>query len=115
MSSAEVVAAQAPIHKELLPMPLPSERVCFVNLLPRGFGFLLHDFVRGLLFSYGIQMHDLNPSSVLHITCFVVLCECFLGVHPTWTIWKHIFEVSLLYCDGRPLSTGGSCIDAHEF
>ena len=64
-----------------------------MEFLPRGFGFPIHDFVRGLLFAYGIQIHDLNPNSVLSIASFIVLCECFLGIAPNWNLWKSLFMV----------------------
>ena len=76
---ADQAAVRAP-GKEVLPSPRDGERVCFVEFLPRGFGFPIHDFVRGLLFAYGIQIHDLTPNSVLSIASFIVLCECFLGI-----------------------------------
>jgi hypothetical protein len=41
-----------------------------------------HPFLCGLLFAYGIRLHDLNPNTILHITCFITLCECFLGIEP---------------------------------
>jgi hypothetical protein len=40
--------------------------------------------VRGLLHFYGIQMHHLTPNGVLHIACFITLCEGFLGTRPHW-------------------------------
>ena len=48
-----------------------------------------------------------------HITCFIVLCECFLGIHPHWALWKRIFSVKMhtespLECEkhGPPCTTG---------
>ena len=70
---------RAPSPKEVLPQPRSNERVCFAEFLPRGFSLPLHDFVRGLLFAYGVQIHDLTPNGILHIACFITLCECFLG------------------------------------
>ena len=86
------VAVRAP-GKEVLPSPRDGERVCFVEFLPRGFGFPIHDFVRGLMYAYGIQIHDLTPNSVLSIASFIVLCECFLGISPNWLLWKSPFLV----------------------
>ena len=85
------------LGKMLFPVPLFSpregERVCFVDFLPRGFGFPLHDFVRGLLYAYGIQIHDLTPNSVLSIASFIVLCECLLGISPNWLLcWEYAQE-----------------------
>lgn len=89
---AEEVTVRAP-GKEVIPSPRDGERVCFVEFLPRGFGFPIHDFVRGLLYAYGIQIHDLTPNSILSIASFIVLCECFLGIHPNWLLWKSLFLV----------------------
>ncbi|KAK1685401.1 hypothetical protein QYE76_046249 [Lolium multiflorum] len=36
-------------------------------------------------------MHHLTPNSILHISIFITLCECFLGVAPNWALWKRIF------------------------
>ncbi|KAK1651810.1 hypothetical protein QYE76_069615 [Lolium multiflorum] len=37
------------------------------------------------------RLHHLTPNSVLHISIFITLCECFLGVQPNWALWKRIF------------------------
>jgi hypothetical protein len=52
-----------------------------------------HEFLRGLLFVYGVQLHQLTPNSILHIACFITLCESFLGVDPHWTLWKFLFRL----------------------
>ncbi|KAK1668088.1 hypothetical protein QYE76_056247 [Lolium multiflorum] len=36
----------------------------------------------------GYRLHQLTPNSILHISIFVTLCECFLGSHPHWGLWK---------------------------
>ncbi|KAK1681344.1 hypothetical protein QYE76_042192 [Lolium multiflorum] len=41
--------------------------------------------------SVGLQLHHLTPNSILHVSIFITLCECFLGVHPNWALWKRIF------------------------
>ena len=80
---------------EEVPCPMKNERVVFADHFPRGFSFPLHPFFRALLYVYGIQIHDLPPNAIQHITCFIVLCECFLGIHPHWALWKRIFSVKL--------------------
>jgi hypothetical protein len=67
---------------EIIPRPRAGFRVLFFAFLLRGFSFHPHPFLWGLLFSYGIQLHDLNPNTILHIACFITLCECFLGIEP---------------------------------
>src|ERR1043165_5589172 len=77
---------------ESIPSPGPDERVCFQAFSPRGFALPLHPFVCGLLYSYRLQLHDLTPNRILHIACFITLCEAFLGIYPLWGLWKHLFK-----------------------
>jgi len=55
-----------------------AETVIFKSFVERGLGIPVCDFLRGLLFFGGIQLHHLTPTSVLHISFFVHLCEAFL-------------------------------------
>jgi hypothetical protein len=71
---------------EIIPRPPAGFRVIFLAFLLRGLSLPLHPFLRGLLFAYGIQLHDLNPNTILHIACFITLCECFLGIEPHWAL-----------------------------
>ncbi|KAK1684754.1 hypothetical protein QYE76_045602 [Lolium multiflorum] len=77
--------------EESYPAPPIEYRVSFFDHLIRGLSTPIHDFLRGLLFVYGIQLHQLTPNSILHVTIFITLCECFLGVPPNWALWKRIF------------------------
>jgi hypothetical protein len=91
---------------EIIPRPPAGFWVLFLAFLLRGFSFPPHPFLQGLLFAYGIQLHNLNPNTILHIVCFITLCECFLGIEPHWALWRRIFVIR------RPLhyQTGGfSC------
>ncbi|KAK1691969.1 hypothetical protein QYE76_008666 [Lolium multiflorum] len=76
---------------ESFPTPRIGYRVTFIDHLIRGLSTPIHEFLRGLLFVYGIQLHQLTPNSILHISIFITLCECFLGTHPHWGLWKRIF------------------------
>ncbi|KAK1649070.1 hypothetical protein QYE76_066875 [Lolium multiflorum] len=76
--------------EESYPKPPINYRVSFVDHLIRGLSPPIHEFLRGLLFVYGLQLHHLTPNS-LHISIFITLCECFLGVQPNWALWKRIF------------------------
>jgi hypothetical protein len=69
---------------EATPTPPARFRVMFLAFVLCGLSFPLHDFLHGLLFVYGIQLHDLNPNTILHIACFIMLCKCFLGIKPHW-------------------------------
>ncbi|KAK1662575.1 hypothetical protein QYE76_050734 [Lolium multiflorum] len=76
---------------ESFPSPPIGYRVTFIDHLIRGLSTPIHEFLRGLLFVYGIQLHQLTPNSILHISIFITLCECFLRTHPHWGLWKRIF------------------------
>jgi hypothetical protein len=67
---------------ERVPTPLKGYRVMFLAFLLCGLSLPAHEFLRGLLFVYGVQLHQLTPNSILHIACFITLCESFLGIDP---------------------------------
>ena len=67
---------------ELVPRPPAGYRVMFLAFLCRGLSLPVHEFFRGLLFYYGIQLHHLAPNSILQVACFITLCECYLGTNP---------------------------------
>ena len=52
------------------------------------------DFLLGLLYYYGIQIHHLTPQSILHITVFVHLCEAFLGIEPYFELFRSLFVLT---------------------
>jgi hypothetical protein len=60
---------------ERIPKPPSGYRVMFLAFLLRGLSLPAHEFLRGLLFVYGVQLHQLTPNSILHIACFITLCE----------------------------------------
>ena len=62
-----------PPRGQAVPTPEPNENVVFVSHFLRGLGLALDPFVRGLMFYYGLEFHDLAPDSFLHITTEGVL------------------------------------------
>jgi hypothetical protein len=76
-----------------IPKPPSGFRVMFLAFLLRGLSLPAHEFLRGLLFMYGVQLHQLTPNSILHITCFITLCESFLGIEPHFLLWKFLFRL----------------------
>jgi hypothetical protein len=39
-----------------------------------------------LLRYYGMEMHNLTPSRVLHIAVFMTLCEGYMGIDPEFDL-----------------------------
>jgi hypothetical protein len=76
---------------EQIPKPQSGYRVMFLSFLLRSLSLLAHEFLRGLLFVYGVQLHQLTPNSILHIACFVTLCESSLGIEPHFLLRRSIF------------------------
>jgi hypothetical protein len=65
---------------ERIPKPPSGYRVMFLAFLLRRLSLPTHEFLHGLLFVYGVQLHQLTPNSILHIASYITLCESFLGV-----------------------------------
>ena len=60
------ITHRLPDEGQLIPTPRPHGRVVFLPHFLRGLGFPLHPFVRGLMFYYGLDFHDLAPNFILN-------------------------------------------------
>ena len=87
------IAHRLPDEGQVIPTPGPHERVVFLAHFVRGLGSPLHPFVRGLMFYYGLDFHDLAPNFILNISAFIVVCEAFLCIKPHFGVWLQIFCV----------------------
>ena len=76
------VSYRLPARGQVVPTPEPDENVVFVSHFLQGLGLTLDPFVKGLLFYYGLDFHDLAPDSFLHILAFIIMCEAFLCIYP---------------------------------
>jgi len=76
------------------PFEKTFEIVLFKAFVERGLAIPACDFLRSLLFFWGVQLHHLTPDSVLHIAIFVQLCEAFLGIHPHFDLFKSLFSLN---------------------
>ncbi|KAK1681533.1 hypothetical protein QYE76_042381 [Lolium multiflorum] len=56
------------------------------------------------------RLHQLTPNSILHVSIFITLCECFLGVQPNWALWKRIFCLRRNGSHGVAYNIGGVVI-----
>lgn len=96
--------------KEVSPTPDASEHVLHQEFFGRGLGFPLHRFVRGLLFTFGCQLHHLTPNGILHIANFMIFCECFLGTTPHFELFRYFFRVRVLMNDEAVCDLGGASL-----
>jgi hypothetical protein len=95
---------------ERIPEPPSGFWVMFLAFLLRGLSFPAHEFLRGLLFVYGVQLHQLTPNSILHIACFVSLCESFLGIKPHFLLSKFLFRLRPSIALSKTPELGGAII-----
>jgi hypothetical protein len=95
---------------ERIPKPLSGYRVMFLAFLLRGLSLPAHKFLRGFLFVYGVQLHQLTPNSILHIACFITLCESFLGIEPHWILWKFLFHLRPSVSLSKSPELGGAIV-----
>jgi hypothetical protein len=87
--SAEVVFPST----EIIPHQQPGFRVMLLAFLLRGLSLPAHEFLCGQLFVYDMQLHQLTPNSILHIACFITLCEAFMGINPHWACGNIFFRL----------------------
>ena len=86
---------------QLIPTPRPHEGVVFLTHFLRGLGFPIDPFVRGLMFYYGLDFHNLAPNFILNISAFIVVCEAFLRIKPHFGLWLKTFNVKPKVVSGR--------------
>jgi hypothetical protein len=74
------------------PAPPPGYVLSFVSFHERGFGVPASRFMRAILHFYGVELHNLNPNSIVQAAIFAAVCEGFLGIDPHWDLWTHLFS-----------------------
>ena len=95
LSGAEPVEWMAPPVDHREPHPPPGYVVCFLSFLERGFGIPAGRLIRGILYHYGVELHNLNPNLVMQAAVFTTVCEGYLGVPVNWDLWCHLFRAEL--------------------
>jgi hypothetical protein len=97
-----------------IPKPLGGYRVMFLAFFLPGLSLPAHVFLRGLLFFYGTQLHQLTPNSILHIACFITLCESFLEINPHWVLWKFLFRLRPSILLAKNPELGGAVVSVRS-
>jgi len=64
------------------PNPPQGYVVCFLSFVDRGFGTPASRLMRAILHHYEVELHNLNPISVMQAAVFATACEGFLVVPP---------------------------------
>ena len=107
-----------PLVNDREPNPPPSYVVCFLSFLDRGFGMPASRFIRALAHYYGVELHNINPNSIMQAAVFVTVCEGYLGIPPHWYLWLHLFKVEMssrnVGGEKRPLRAGGCTLQLRQ-
>lgn len=80
---------------EEFPSENTAEITVFRSFYECGFGVPTSDFFRRLIAFYGVELQQLTPISILHISIFVHLCEAYLGIDPHWGLFRHFFRLKI--------------------
>ena len=104
------ILQRLPAIGQVIPTPELGESVVFVSHLHGGLRFPTDPFVRGLMFYYGLEFHDLAPESILHISSFIVVCKAFLRTTPHFGLRLKTFNVEPKMIEGRQAECGGAVI-----
>jgi hypothetical protein len=95
------------------PAPHDDEAIVLASLYERGFGLPIHLFMHGLLFYYEPELQNLNPNTILHIACFITLCEAYLHMEPHYKLCKHLFSLQVNPGQGDQTFVGSFNIHLH--
>jgi hypothetical protein len=109
MSAVELEACRVPVDPTF-PVPAEGYVVSFTAFYEWGFGEPSHQFLCLLLRYYGLKLHHLSPSGVLHIAAFVTLCEGYLGINPDLDLWKYFFRIWCPQDLEAELTTSGGAV-----
>ena len=92
------------------PNPPLGYVVCFLTYLDQGFGTPAGRLIRALHY-YEVELHNLNPNSIMQAAIFAMVCEGFLGIPTDWYLWLHLFKAEMSSRneggEKRPLRAGG--------
>jgi hypothetical protein len=86
-TTAELAACRVP-EDPSSPTPAGGYVVACMTFYKRGFGEPSHQFLRSLLlWSYGLELHHMTTSGILHMVAYVTLCEAYIGIQPHFNLW----------------------------
>ena len=74
------------LGKEVWPAPREGERVIFPVFVQLGLSLLVINLICSLLNMYMLHLHHPSPNNILQISCFVALCEGYLGIRPNLSL-----------------------------
>ena len=71
----------------------PGEIVLFVSFVHAGLCLPASAFLHQFLGYFGVSLNHLTPNAVLHLSVFIHLCEAFLGISPSLSLFRYFFHL----------------------
>jgi hypothetical protein len=94
MTAVELATCYVP-KDPASPTPAGGYIVACAAFYEQGFDVPSHLFLRSPLQFYGLELHHLTPSGILHMVAFVILCESYMGIEPHFDMWNYFFRAGL--------------------
>lgn len=91
-----------------LPLLDAEDLVIFESFFSHGFGLPTSIFFCRVLEFYQIDLVNLNPNSILHLSIFSHFCEAFLGIPPHFGLFKYLFYLRVQFVRGETKVIGGA-------
>ena len=74
-----------------VPIPGLGEIILFISFIRARLCLPAFTFLHRFLGYFGISLNHLAPNAILHLSVFVHLCETFLGIPPSLSLFRHFF------------------------
>jgi hypothetical protein len=68
------------IPKVDVPIVHDSTTICFESYLIVGLGLPPSKFFSSIMNFFGCELVHINPNAIAALSCFTMLCECWLGI-----------------------------------
>jgi hypothetical protein len=63
----------------------------FVDFHECGFSVPAGQFIRAVLWTFGLELQHLNRNGIQHLAVFEALCEGYQGVQAHWHLFHYFF------------------------
>jgi hypothetical protein len=97
-----------------VPAPSPGEIVLFISFVRAGLCLPASAFLHRFLQYFGICLNHLTSNGVLHLFVFVHLCEAFLGIPPSISLFRYFFHLKPHPWSDNISPLGGCGIQFHQ-
>jgi hypothetical protein len=94
MTAGELATCRVPEDLASL-APVGRYVVACTAFYEQGFSASSHRFLCSLPQFYGLELHHLSPSVILHMMTFMALGKAYMGIEPHFDLWNYFFRARL--------------------